>query len=143
MDILVKNTEIDNRIKEFCSKALYDHTLDIFSLNGFVVDDNNFHITDARLFGVTVHSIWIIDNFINEKQINLTDKLNVLLSYIECDGCVLWGGENYSGRNYIPFLQRLVVEEYINEETNTILFGLWTDFRNNRISKPYFDITEP
>lgn len=114
---------------------------DIFALNGWVINDERFELTSTNIFGITVHSVWRIDDFINDKQVKMADKLNVLMSYIECDGCLIWKRENYSGRYFVPFLQRLVVEGYIDEKTNANIFGTWTDYRNGRTPKPYFDMT--
>lgn len=140
MDIFVINSTIENNIKLFCSEALYNNVLDLFSLNGWVIHDERFEMTSTKILGVTVRSIWTIDDFINDKQVNMIDKLNVLMSYIECDGCILWGRESYSGRYFSPFLRRLVREGYIDCDTNADIFGVWTEYRKGNAPKPYFDI---
>ena len=140
MDVLIKNQTIDNSIQNYCSKALYNIVLDAFALKGWVINDERFELTATNIFGVTVHSLWLIDNFINDEQVNKTNKLNVLMSYLECEGCILWGRENYSGRYFVPFLQRLVRMGYINANENAEIFGLWTEYRNGRAPRPHFDI---
>ena len=140
MDIFVINSTIENNIKLFCSEALYNNVLDLFALNGWVIHDERFEMTATNIFGVTVRSIWTIDDFINDKQVNMIDKLNVLMSYIECDGCILWGKENYSGRYFVPFLQRLVREGHIDYDINADIFGVWTEYRKGNMPKPHFDI---
>ena len=142
MDVFVKNSTIESGIQEFCSKALYNQIIDIFGTRGWIIDDERFELTTPMLFGVTVHSVWRIDDFIHETQLPLKDKLKVLMSYIECGGCVLWGKENYSGRYFVPFLQRLVVEKYIDDETNARIFFTWSNYRNGKTEKPYFDVSE-
>ena len=142
MDIFVKNQEIDNSIQNFCSEALYNYVLDAFALNGWVINDERFELTATSIFGVTVHSIWTIDNFINDEQVNIIDKVNVLMSYLDCNGCILWGRENYSGRYFAPFLQRLFREGYIDENENAEIFGIWTEYRNGRTERPHFVMNE-
>ena len=141
MEALILNKEIENRLMNFCSQALLEHTYDIFATKGVVIRDDNFQLNATNLMGVTVHSVWFIDEFINEEDCNLTDKINILLSYIECGGCVFWGNENYSGRYFVPFLRRLLAEHYITEAENAIIFGMWADYKNGKIPAPYFDLS--
>ena len=62
--------------------------------------------------------------------------------YLECNGCILWGKENYSGKYFTPFLQRLVEESYIDCNLNTETFALWNEYRQGRTSKPQLDFIE-
>jgi hypothetical protein len=142
MDILILNETIESEIKTFCSDALYNHVLDIFGQKGWVIYDERFELTSSNLFGVTVHSIWRIDDFVNNNDISFPNKLNLLMVYLECNGCILWGKENYSGKYFTPFLQRLVEESYIDCNLNTETFALWNEYRQGRTSKPQLDFIE-
>lgn len=142
MQILVLNRNIEHDMLEFCSQALYNHTIDRFAEYGWVINDDRFELTSPNLQGVTVQSIWVVDRFILDNNIPLLDRINLLMTYLECNGCILWGRENYSGRYFVPFLQRLVSEHIISEEINVQIFGLWTEFRNGRTDRPHFDMTD-
>ena len=142
MDILVLNNAIESEIKSFCSEALYNHVIDIFAQEGWVVYDERFELTSGNIFGVTVYSVWRIDDFIENNNVSLANKLNLLMAYLECQGCILWGKENYSGRYFTPFLQRLVKEAYIDESLNAETFELWNEYRWGRTAKPQFDLME-
>lgn len=142
MDILVLNKAIESGMKTFCSDALYNHVFDIFAQQGWVIYDERFELTSSNLFGITVHSLWIIDDFIENNEVSFANKLNLLMAYLECHGCILWGKENYSGRYFVPFLQRLVKESYLDENLNAETFGLWNEYRQGRTPKPHFDYIE-
>ena len=133
---------MENNLSTFCSQALLEHTFDVFATNGVVLHDENFELTSTNLMSVTVHSIWCIDDFIEKGDCCLTDKINVLMSYIECGGCIIWGKENYGGRYFVPFLRRLLAEKYITENENAKIFGMWTDYKNGKTLAPYFDLSE-
>lgn len=140
MQILVLNSAIEREMLEFCSNALYNHTLDRFSAYGWITHDDRFEMTSSVLQGITVHSVWRIDRFIMDDEIPLSDRVNILMSYLECNGCILWEKENYSGRYYVPFLQRLVAEHIIDEDYNAQIFELWTEYRLGKTQKPHFDM---
>lgn len=142
MDILILNKAIESEMKTFCSNALYNHVLDVFAKQGWLLYDERFELTSGNLFGVTVHSVWRIDDFVNDIEISFPNKLNLLMAYLECNGCILWGKENYSGRYFGPFLRRLVEESYIDYNLNAETFALWNEYRQGRATRPQLDFIE-
>lgn len=85
-DILFITQEIENRMRVFCSEELIKHVFDDFSKHAVI---------KLRKETKKPSKVWNITNYIHDDTINIINKMNVVLSFIQCGGIVQFNGHDY------------------------------------------------
>lgn len=126
-DIIYISDELIMKIKEYCSDVLLSEVFESFEKNAPVV---------VKKDGERPSKFWSLTQFIVDDTIDIMNKLNVILSFIQSGGIIEYQDKKYF--DIVNIVAILKQQGIINDDQLSKLMEPWFQFNiNGQI--PWFD----
>ena len=126
-DIIYISDELILKIKEYCSDRLLSEVFESFEKNATVV---------VKKDGETPSKFWSLTRFIADDTIDIMNKLNVILSFIQSGGTIEYQDKKYF--DIVNIVAILKQQGLINDDQLSKLMEPWFQFNMNG-QIPWFD----
>lgn len=141
MNELYITTTMKEQLKKHCSKELIEYVFGLFKAKYAYINNDTLdkHPTDYQtLTNEHYPNYWDVSEFVKDGKGNLVDKLNVIMSFIYCDGVVDYKGELCIYRDQALLVHNMYRDKVIDDVTHQRVLAPWVDSLTPSESKAYF-----